>query len=247
MEPLNPERLGGVRWRRPVTWDDRGFWRDPATLPAARLVDHVNAWRPVAVAYDPLWRRRSVGLLTGGGFDGARERDAMADWIARTGDGIVLDVGCGSGYALRALHAERPDARLHGVDRSSAFLATAARRLTRDGIETTLVLGDATDLAYDDATFDGAVFAGTPNEVPDRGAALRELARVLRPGGRLWIMASVRGTSVLARALAKVLGWTGLDLPAPDDLVDEVLAAGFSAARIEHRPPLLFGRFERTG
>lgn len=245
MEPLSSHEVGGAPLRRPLGWDDRGFWTDPAPLPSPRPVDRINAWRLVAAVYDPLWRRRSIGLLTRGRFDGARERAGMASWVAPDGADIVLDVGCGSGYALRAVQAQRSDVRLHGVDRSAAFLATAARRLRRDSVEATLVRADATDLPYGEASIDGAMFAGTPNEVPDRRAALGELARVLRPGGRLWIMASIRGTNPLARTAARAMGWTGLDLPDPDALVDEVLAAGFTAARIDHRPPLLFGRFAR--
>lgn len=232
--------------RRRLIQDARGIWTDTPSS-RRRLVDRVNACPLVAWGYDPMWRPRSVGWLTGGRYDGAREREEMAAWTAPDDGGVVLDVGCGSGYALRAVHATHPEARLHGIDRSAAFLATGAKRFERDDIDVTWVEGLASDLPYADGSVASVIFAGTPNEVPDRLAALTEIARVVRPGGALWFMASVRGNSVPSRLGARAMAWTGLDLPAPDRAIDEVLAVGFEAARLEHRPPLLFGRFRRRG
>lgn len=242
MEPVDAMRLPGVPLRRDLRYDDRGFWSDAPAAPA-RLVDHVNAWPLVAKLYDPVWRARAAGLMTRGRFGGERERSGMASWTAPAGDEVVLDVGCGSGYALRAVHAAYPDARLHGIDRSIPFLVTGHRRLHRDGIEATLLHGDAEDLPYADGSVDAAIFAGTPNEVADRPRALAEIARVLRPGGRLWLMASVRGDGPFADVGARGFAWTGLALPEARQLFDEAVAAGFQAARLEHRPPLAFGRF----
>lgn len=237
-------RVGGASMRRRLTRDARGIWIDRPSS-RSRLVDRVNACPIVAWGYDPIWRPRSVGWLTRGRYDGRRERDDMATWTAPPDGKVLLDVGCGSGYALRALHDAQPGARLHGIDRSAAFLGTAAKRLRADDIEATLVHGLASDLPYADHSVASVIFAGTPNEVPDRGAVLAEIARVLQPGGALWLMISIRGSNTLSRLGARAVAWTGLELPEPDTVIDEVLAAGFEAARLEHRSPLLIGRFRR--
>lgn len=246
MEPLSVAGLGGVALRREVTLDEHGVAVDPLAEPERRAVAWVNRLPIVAAAYDPLWRGRAAALLTLGRYRGSRELDQMTAWTSLQPDEAVLDVGCGSGHYLRALHAAQPQAHLHGCDLSAAFLRVGARRLARDGIDATLLQADAHDLPYADASFAAVTIGGTPNELRDRAAALAEAARVLRPGGRLWLMASIRGAGVLARSWARVLGRSGLDIPRPDALVDEVLAAGFDAGRIEHRPPLLLGRFVRV-
>jgi 2-polyprenyl-6-hydroxyphenyl methylase/3-demethylubiquinone-9 3-methyltransferase len=247
MEPLSGPQLGGVSLRRDVAPGDRGVARDPRMRPERRAVAWVNRSPLVAAVYDPLWRRRAAALLTWGGYRGRRELEQMTAWCALEPGDAVLDVGCGSGHYLRALHAAQPQARLHGCDLSGAFLAVGARRLARDGIEATLLQADAHDLPYESGTFAAVTIGGTPNELRDRRAAFAEAARVLRPGGRLWLMSSIRGDGVVARAMARILGVGGLALPLPDELVDDVLAAGFDAGRIEHRPPLLLARFTRTG
>ena len=244
MEPLN--RLDGVRLRRDVAHADDGVARDPRVRPERRAVAWVNRSPLVAAVYDPIWRRRAAALLTLGRYRGTRELEQMTAWAALQPGDAVLDVGCGSGHYLRALHSVQPQALLHGCDLSGAFLAVGARRLARDGIEATLLQADAHDLPYADASFAAVTIGGTPNELRDRQAAFAEAARILRPGGRLWLMASIRGEGPFARAWARLLGLSGLDLPTPDALVEDVLAAGFEAGRIEHRPPLLLGRFTRT-
>lgn len=244
MEPLTSgATAAGVALRRDLGVDRSGVLLDPAAEAEPRLVAAVNRSSLVATVYDPLWRGRSVAVLTRGGYGGRRETDAMTAWLAPSAGDAVLDVGCGSGHYLRALHAARPDAELHGTDLSLAFLRTGARRLARDGVGATLVRADAHDLPYADDTFAAAAIGGTPNELRDRPTAFAELARVLEPGGRLWFMASVRGDGPFARFTARTLAWTGLALPGADTLLGELQDAGFRAGRIEHRPPLLLGRF----
>jgi SAM-dependent methyltransferase len=99
---------------------------------------------------------------------------------ALPGDGIAVDLGCSSGLLLADLHAARPDATLIGVDLVAAGLERARAVVP----SATLVLADATDLPFGDATVDVLSAANVLEHVADDGAALAEIARVLRPGGR---------------------------------------------------------------
>ncbi len=91
----------------------------------------------------------------------------------------ILDLGTGIGAMARELHARFPGIELVGVDRSETQLATA-RALHPVA---TYVLADAVELPFDDASFDRVHASWLLEHVPDPGAVVREVARVLKPGG----------------------------------------------------------------
>jgi SAM-dependent methyltransferase len=95
----------------------------------------------------------------------------------------VLDVGCGTGNA--AIRAGQKGARVVGVDLTPELFEAGRREAAEHGVEVEWVEGDAEALPFEDECFDvvlstfGAIFA------PRHDVTARELARVLRPGGRL--------------------------------------------------------------
>jgi predicted TPR repeat methyltransferase len=96
------------------------------------------------------------------------------------GDQTVLDAGCGTGLAGRALRDAGFGGRLLGVDLSPDSVALAASR----GIYSEVVVGDLQrPLAYGDGSVDGVVCVGVLTYVPDVEAIWREFCRVTRPGG----------------------------------------------------------------
>lgn len=108
----------------------------------------------------------------------------LAEQLAPAPGMRLLDVGCGVGHLLAWLathtaRAGRPVA-CHGVDLSFNSLR-AARRAGLLAVS----VGDAAHLPYRDASFDRVVCNGAAHHLPDLPAALRELFRVLQPGGRL--------------------------------------------------------------
>ncbi len=210
-----------------------------------RPVALVNRFPPVAWLYDPLWRGRSVALLTRGGYDVAREADAAVRWTSPPDGGSWLDVGCGSGFALRAVHARRPDLRLVGIDASPAFARTARSRLRAAGVPAEIALGTAEALPYRDATFDAVGCVGTPNELRDPELALREIARVLRPGGRLFLMAIDAADGTVGRLLRAPARAAGLRFPEAETWTAWAEAAGLRFVRGERRAPLRWATFER--
>jgi len=98
----------------------------------------------------------------------------------------VLEVGCGSGVHARLL--ARAGARLTAVDLTSTAVAMTRRRLDLDGLSGTVVEADAEALPFPDASFDFVWSWGVLHHSADTGRALAEVARVLRPGGRLALM-----------------------------------------------------------
>jgi SAM-dependent methyltransferase len=119
---------------------------------------------------------------------------------AATGAGRALDAGCGTGLQTALL--ARLGYETHGVDIAAALLARARRRLPA----VALARASIEALPYPDATFDVVTCCGsTLSLVEAPGPALRELARVLRPGGRLFLECEHRASLDLGWALASSL------------------------------------------
>jgi ubiquinone/menaquinone biosynthesis C-methylase UbiE len=99
----------------------------------------------------------------------------------------VLEVGPGIGYySLDVARQLAPDGRLDVLDLQQPMLDELMRRAAMVGTTNVVATqGDARDLPFPAATFDAAFLVATLGEIPDRDQALRELHRVLKPGGRL--------------------------------------------------------------
>ncbi|WP_030860514.1 class I SAM-dependent methyltransferase [Streptomyces sp. NRRL F-2747] len=129
--------------------------------------------------------------------DGPAFEAAVAEFGLRPGD-RVLDAGCGTGRALTALRAAvGPAGTVLGADLTPQMLA-AARRAGRDA-EGVLLLADVARLPLRDGVLDAVFAAGLVAHLPDPEANLRELARVVRPGGRLALFHPIGRAALAAR------------------------------------------------
>lgn len=157
----------------------------------------------------------------------------------RAGEAI-LSIGCGPGFEPAEL-AERalPDGHVHAIDASEPMVALARERC-RDRDAVTVGYGDATALPIDDASVDAATAVQVYEYVEDVDAALAELARVLRPGGRAAVYVTDWGTTIWNSADEERTGrvvdaWRDHrphpDLPAT--LRGPVRSAGLRVDRIE--------------
>lgn len=129
-------------------------------------------------------------------FAGGRE------WACRQVHGDVLEVGVGTGRNLPCFPEE---IALSGIELSPAMLAHAQERARRLGRTADLRVGDAQRLPFADATFDTVLATLTLCSIPDDVTAVAEMARVLRPGGRLVLFDHVASPSPVVRALQRLL------------------------------------------
>lgn len=124
-----------------------------------------------------------------------QRRRTLEALAARAGEHI-LDIGCGPGYLTADLAgAVGSDGAVSAVDTSEAMLAIARRRCAAHA-NVTCADGNARKLPYPDAAFDAAVAVQVYLFVPELDAALAELHRVLRPGGRAIVMDTDWGSLV---------------------------------------------------
>jgi SAM-dependent methyltransferase len=108
--------------------------------------------------------------------------EAIIPWVlgAVPPEARIVDIAGGSGwYASRIVRAA--PVTIVGLDISASMIEQRAE----DPMLTENIVGDMEALPFDDGSFDAALFVGALHHVPDPLAALREAARVVRPGGRL--------------------------------------------------------------
>jgi demethylmenaquinone methyltransferase/2-methoxy-6-polyprenyl-1,4-benzoquinol methylase len=120
-------------------------------------------------------------------FQDPRWRRAAVEAVEAGLDDRVLDVACGTGLVSRAL-VERWDSRVVGLDQSASMLGRARAMLAEDprlAARIELAEGEAESLPFADREFDHLTFTYLLRYVDDPGATLRELARVVKPGGRV--------------------------------------------------------------
>ena len=145
--------------------------------PAAR---QKRVWDKTAPGYD-----KQIAFFEKTWFTGGRE------WLTSRARGQVLEVAVGTGRNLPGYPAE---VTLAGIELSPAMLAIARQRAADLGREVDLRDGDAERLPFDDASFDTVLCALSLCTIPSPVAAVGEMRRVLRPGGRLLLLDHIGST-----------------------------------------------------
>lgn len=177
-----------------------------------------------------------------------------------------LDLGCGTGdLALEVARQGGPAVAVTGADFSGSMLMAARSKAEQRGLEGRIswVLADAGRLPFPDNHFDAVGLAFSFRNMvyrnPNQERHLREMVRVVRPGGRLFIAESSQPRNPIVRALCHFYIWwavggiggllsdraayrylalSAIGFPEPETISNLLRAAGFS--KVTHRP-LLFG------
>ena len=142
-------------------------------------------------------------------------------------DADILEVGCGPGALIQALAARATEGLIVGVDPSPTMLRQAARR-NAQAIQKGLVqvqAASAAALPFGDAAFDKALTANSLPFWPDQEAGVREMWRVLTPGGVIAIILQPRWARTDSEV--KQIG---------EGLVSLLSSVGFQQARMEFKP-----------
>lgn len=191
----------------------------------------------LSMSIDRVWRRRVVGE------------------VRRAKPGRILDVATGTGDLAIAMARRIRDVQVLGVDLSEQMLAVARRKIEARGLDGRIVLdrGDAERLAVADASVDVATVAFGVRNFGDLGAGLRELARTIKPGGKVVILEFSRPRNRVFRALYEFYSYKILprigglvsrdkrayeylpasvgEFPAPEDFMAMMARAGFRNCR----------------
>ena len=160
-------------------------------------------------------------------FAGGRE------WVCGETSGDVLEIAIGTGRNL----PHYPDGvRLTAIELSPAMLEIARARARELGRDADLRLGDAQALDFPDDSFDTVVCTLSRCTIPDERAAVAEVRRVLRPGGRFLLLEHVRSPLLAVRVGQRLLEPLFVRLEADHLLrepLDQLRAEGFEIERLE--------------
>ena len=163
------------------------------------------------------------------------------EWLNIPPGGTALDVGSGPGNVTASLaRAAGPGGLALGVDISEPMLARAVR--AEAGPQVGFIRADAQRLPLRDNTIDAVTSLAVLQLIPDPAAALAEMARVLRPGGRLAIMVPTAGsTARLWRNLPNV----GAHVFDDDEIGDILEDNGFASVRVKNYGTIQWVRGKR--
>lgn len=225
---------------------EEGVYRALAKRPRVPLAQSSNFWPLTAAVYEPLWRRRSLSLLTRGSFSTARELELLLSWLKPAPGEHVLDAAASAGLYARTLLQHTPSLEVHALDFSVAFLQKARLYAKRNGVVPIFVHADVRALPYRDGVFDALVCGGSLNEFTDLAGTLAEFARVLRPGGRMWQMYLTKAEGWPGRTVQGLVRLSGLRFVAAGQLEQEAHKVGFKLERAQYRGPVALALFQRT-
>jgi SAM-dependent methyltransferase len=197
--------------------------------------------------YEPLWRVRSLSLLTGQSFPNERELEIIKRLVRPVRGGRYLDLGCSAGLYTRSLSSNLDTGVAAGIDISPTMLREAVRRARGIGANPSFIRANAKHIPFLDASFAGAVCGGSLNEFGDPARVLRESYRVLEPGGRLAIMGILRAGTPRGHRLQRFLSTGGIRFFDPDELHSLLDHAGFEPDPPQTYGPVFFSRATRRG
>jgi demethylmenaquinone methyltransferase/2-methoxy-6-polyprenyl-1,4-benzoquinol methylase len=139
----------------------------------------------IANDYDRLNHIMSLGI------DRSWRRRAIKEIVRDNSVQEILDIACGTGdFSIAIARRMSPGSRVTGVDLSEGMLAVMKEKLKEEGLEDCVVCGqgDSEAMDFEDGRFDCATIAFGIRNFEHREKALREILRVLKPGGRLVIL-----------------------------------------------------------
>lgn len=232
-------------FQRPLEQKD-GIYRALEKRPRVPLAQSSNFWPLTAAVYEPLWRKRSLSLLTQGSFSTERELELMLSWLKPKAGERILDAATSGGLYARTLLEHTAELEVHALDFSEAFLKKAQDYAKRDGVSPVFVQADVRSLPYRDAVFDTLVCGGSLNEFTDLPQTLSEFSRVLKPGGRMWQMYLTQAQNVPGRLGQGLLRLSGLRFIDPEKLEQGAQTVGFGLERAEYRGPVALALFRLT-
>jgi len=188
----------------------------------------------VPAIYERYWRPALARVAKGLTGPGMAEEVRIARLLLGLSPGdVVLDVACGPGnFSREFAKAVGDEGLVVGIDASRTMLERGVADLIAAGLPNmALVRGDATRLRFPDGTFDAVCCFAALHLFADPFAGLDEMRRILRPGGRIALMTSVRRKVTLPPLKPIVERVSGMRMFEGDEIMRALAERGFENVR----------------
>jgi 2-polyprenyl-3-methyl-5-hydroxy-6-metoxy-1,4-benzoquinol methylase len=199
-----------------------------------------------AALYEPLWRKRSLSIITLGAFSVERELALMLEYLRPQPNERILDAACSAGLYARTLLNHDATLELHAVDFSLPFLKKAKQYAERDGVSPILVQADVGNLPYRNEVFDAIVCGGSLNEFLDIPKVLSECSRILKPGGKMWQMYLSRAEEPVGKIIQGLLRLSGIRFIDPKTFEKQCHEVGLELIKAQHRGRVVMALFQKN-
>ncbi len=199
-----------------------------------------------AALYEPLWRKRSLSIITLGAFTVERELELMLEWLTLQPNQVILDAACSAGLYTRTLLHQDSSLTVHATDFSLAFLKKAKQYGERDQVSPVLVQADVSDLPYKNESFDAVVCGGSLNEFLDVPKVMSECSRVLKPGGKMWQMYIQRAEEPVSKTLQGLLRLSGIRFIDHKTFEKQCSEVGLHLIKAQHRGRVVMALFQKV-
>jgi ubiquinone/menaquinone biosynthesis C-methylase UbiE len=202
-------------------------------LESTGTVQDLMTTRFVPAIYERYWRPALARAVKGATGPGMAEEVQIARLLLGLGPGdTVLDVACGPGNFTREFaRAVGEQGLAVGIDASTTMLARGVAEMPSRPPNLVLIRGNAVELPFRHATFDGVSCFAALHLFSDPFVALDEMRRVLRPGGRVAIMTSVRRQATLRPLKPLIERASGMRMFESDEIVEALRQRGFANVR----------------
>ncbi len=213
--------------------------------PGVPIAQASNFLSLTAALYEPLWRKRSLSIITLGAFSVEQELELMLEWINPQPNQVILDAACSAGLYARTILAEHNQVAIHAVDFSLPFLRKANQYTQRDKVSPVLIQADVSHLPYQDNVFDAIVCGGSLNEFIDIPKVVGEFARVLKPNGLMWQMYISRAEEPIGTTLQSLLRLSGIRFIDTKNFEKQCSDNGLQFVKAQHHGRIVMALFEK--
>jgi ubiquinone/menaquinone biosynthesis C-methylase UbiE len=200
-------------------------------LKSTGVTQNLMTTRLVPAIYERYWRPALARAVKGFTGPGMAEEVRIARLLLGLSPGdVVLDIACGPGnFSREFARAVGDEGLVVGIDASRTMLARGVEELARSRVANlAFVRGDATALPFKDGSFDGTCCFAALHLFAEPFDALDAMTRVLRPGGRIALMTSVRRPVAPSPLKPVIERGSGMRLFEADEIVGALEERGFS-------------------
>jgi 2-polyprenyl-3-methyl-5-hydroxy-6-metoxy-1,4-benzoquinol methylase len=225
---------------------DEGIYKALEKRPHLPPAQASNFLPLTAALYEPLWRKRSLSIITLGTFNVERELELMLEYLQPRPNQVILDAACSAGLYARTLLEHDSSLTVHAVDFSLPFIKKAKHYGERDKVSPVLVQADVNDLPYNDEVFDAIVCGGSLNEFLDVPRVMGEFSRILKPGGKMWQMYLSRAQEPVGKTIQGLLRLSGIRFIDPKTFEKQCNDVGLNLVKAQHRGRVVMALFQKV-